>query len=393
MVGNFSFAFNKLLISGAGSLFDLKRYIPMAGGRVGLITAPSFLNHENGTKYINRLKEYGFETLSFTVHGEPTPETVNRITDELKNIEIDIIIAVGGGSVLDAGKAVSAMVPVDGRVEDYLEGIGDRSPTGAKIPFIAIPTTSGTGSEATMNGVISRKGPSGFKKSIRHPNYIPDAAVLDPTLITSCPATLTAACGMDAFSQLLESFVSSKASPASDLLAWDGLTRFVSSFDLLMGDLENPELRAGISLASYYSGLTLANAGLGVVHGLAGPLGGFSEIPHGAACGTLLYDAFRMTLNKIRVAGSERGGAAGQALDKMARLGSHIEGRILSPGDGCDRLLEMLKGWNEKYKMPRLSDYGFTGSDLDKTAGAGGSKNHPVAFSHEEMIELLQCRL
>ena len=230
MVGGFSFYFNRHLLTGPGSLFALAKYMPVSSGRLGLIGAPSFLKSERGGDYKKLLADSGFKVSVFSVHGEPAPDTVDDISSELGGFKPDVIVAVGGGSVLDTGKAVSAMIPVNGRVEDYLEGVGTKKPSGEKIPFTAVPTTSGTGSEATMNGVVSKKGPDGYKKSLRHPSYIPDAAVLDPELVLSCPPNVTAACGMDAFSQLLESYVSKKAGPLSDALAYDGLKRFLRSF-------------------------------------------------------------------------------------------------------------------------------------------------------------------
>ncbi len=199
-----------------------------------------------------------------------------------------------------AGKAVSAMIPVEGSITDYLEGVGDREHPGTKIPFIAMPTTSGTGSEMTKNAVISEVGEHGFKKSLRHNNFIPEMAIIDPEMMLSCPAGLTAASGMDAFTQLLESYVSRQANPMTDALALQGLKQIKNY--LLRAYLEgdnNLEARSGMALAAMFSGITLAHAGLGLVHGFASPLGAYFDIPHGVVCGTLMAPVFAYTIENL----------------------------------------------------------------------------------------------
>ena len=153
-----------------------------------------------------------------------------------------------------------------------------------------------------------------------------------------------------------------------------------------MENLSDRDLRSEIALVSYYSGMNLANAGLGVVHGLAGPVGGFSHMPHGSVCGTLLHDAFRMTVEKLK-------GTESPVLNKLAGLGSFLAGRELPVDEGCGVLLTRLESWKRKYDIPRLSDYGFSRQDLEKIAAAGGNKDHPVEFSREDMFKLLECRL
>lgn len=284
MVAGGTLYFNRILKFGPGVLGQVCDVLPKDLSRIALIGAPSFLNSPKGEDFCTHLSTRGLSVHSFPVHGEPSPETVDAITGTIKGAALQGVVAVGGGSVLDAAKAAAAMVFEEGSVEDYLEGVGTKLPSGRTLPLVAVPTTSGTGSEATKNAVISRPGRTtavsanqkpGFKKSLRHDNYLPAAALLDPELTLSCPSAVTASCGMDAFSQLLESFLSTKANPVTDALAWDGLIRFLKAFPSLMEDLENPSLRFEIALGAYYSGLTLANAGLGAVHGMAGALGGF----------------------------------------------------------------------------------------------------------------------
>jgi alcohol dehydrogenase class IV len=293
--------------------------------------------------------------------------------------------------VVDAGKAISAMLPCAGSVRSYLEVVGDREHPGEKLPFIAVPTTAGTGSEATKNAVLSSVGLDGFKASLRHDNFVPDLAVIDPELSLSCPADVSAACGMDAFCQLLESFVSTKASPLTDSLAIAGLRQAAGSLLAVCttgaGDLG---ARASMAQASFLSGITLANAGLGVVHGFAAPIGGFFPIPHGVVCGSLLAPAVSITIAKLRV--GERENAP--ALEKFAAIGALVAGG--AAGDvagGCDALIDWLYRLAERLAIPRLSDYGVHASDCDRIIERAGSKNNPVPLNREEMRRILLERI
>lgn len=338
------------------------------------------------------LSRHTVRTSRVTVKGEPTPALVDGAVREHRGAGAGVVIAVGGGSVLDAGKAVSAMLPVDGSVLDYLEEVGTPgSHSGVKVPFVAVPTTAGTGSEATKNAVLSHVGPEGFKVSLRHDNFVPDVAVVDPALALTCPAATTAACGMDALTQLLESFVSPAASPLTDALALSGLERAAASLvAACTRGTSDTGARAGMAYAALVSGITLANAGLGVVHGLAGALGGLYEIPHGVACGTLVGPATRVNISRLRDSG---GGSA--ALAKYAAAGA-----VLAGGHGdesvevlCDLLVETIERWVEELGIPRLADYGVMESGLDALASSAGQKNNPVTLTEGDIRGILASRL
>ena len=326
-----------------------------------------------------------------TVVGEPSPMRVDQIVARYRALKLDWVIGIGGGSAMDAGKAISAMLPQEGSVSDFLEGREVRKHDGRKIPYIAIPTSSGTGSEATKNAVLSEIGAHGYKNSLRHDNLVPDIALIDPELMLSCPPALTAACGLDALTQLLESYVSTKASPMSDALALSGLEHFAAGFmpAYERGD-RDIEARSHMAYAAFLSGVTLANAGLGVVHGFASPLGGYFDIPHGVVCGTLLGEATRLNIEVLL----EDESANRLVLEKLARVGALLAGR--SHGtlrEDCDQLLTITQGWITQTGIPRLGQFGVTTDDFAKILDKTNNKNSPVVLSREQMQSILQARL
>ncbi|NTW11256.1 MAG: iron-containing alcohol dehydrogenase, partial [Chlorobiaceae bacterium] len=301
------------------------------------------------------------------------------------------VLAIGGGSVLDAGKAVSAMLPQNLPVERFIEGQEGFLPhDGRKAPFVAVPTTSGTGSEVTNNAVISRVGVNGFKRSLRHTAFVPDIAVIDADLMISVPRELTAASGMDACTQLLEAFVSPYASPYTDALAVDGLRFFSRSFiPVCTGLPDDSAARSDIAYAALMSGIALGNAGLGIVHGFASSVGGFFEIPHGTLCATLLAEATRENIKQLEALGPDQ-----LALRKYARAGEILSGKP-SPDarSGCERLVAVLEGWQEMLGFPRLSEFGIGGNDIGKITAITRSKSNAVQLGEENMKNILIARL
>ena len=283
------------------------------------------------------------------------------------------------------------MLPQSGSVKDFLEGREVRKHDGRKLPFIAVPTSSGTGSEATKNAVLSEVGENGFKSSLRHDNFMPDIAVIDPELMRSCPPGVTAACGLDALTQLLESWVSSKASPISDALALSGLEHVAVGFLRACEDGENDlEARGHMAYAALLSGLTLANAGLGLVHGFAGPIGGFSPMPHGEVCGTLLAETTRTTLTVL----FENPQKNALALEKYARAGAILAGRSAgSVAADCQQLTQLLDDWVERTRISRLGQYGITAADFPKILQRSNGKNSPAELSQQQMAAILAARL
>jgi len=363
------------------------------GNRILIITGThSFTSSGKKDILDQALSKKSVKAFYVSLKGEPSPDFVDDTVFRFNNSGITSVCAVGGGSVIDAGKAVSAMLFHDDSVLDYLEGVGTgKKHDGAKAPFIAVPTTAGTGSEATINAVLSRIGPGGFKKSLRHDNFVPDVAVVDPELMLSCPPDITASSGLDAFCQLLESYVSTKATPLTDALAYSGL--YHASRNLVQvctTDAGSIEVRAGMAYAALLSGITLANAGLGIVHGIASALGGLFAIPHGVICGTLLGAATEVTINELK----KQEAAGDRALQKYARAGTLLSEDECQDTDMCRNLLiRKLHEWTGILHMPLLSKYGVTESDINDILDRTGNKNNPVELDRCMIRRIIEMRL
>lgn len=372
---NFSFSANKRVLFGSGQTLAAVDLAKDFDGRILLLTGKTVGKSREVNNLKQELKKLGYVLAEESISGEPGPQCIDALRDEHKGKPPAVILALGGGSVVDAGKAVSAMLKEEGSIQDFLEGIGSRTPSGNKIPFIAIPTTAGTGSECTKNAVISKTGPQGYKKSLRHDNYIPDAAIVDPDWLHSLPPGIMASCGMDAFSQLLESYISTKANPVTDALAFRGLCDFIPAFTrVLTGKIQDNDYY-NIALGASLSGLTLANAGLATVHGIAGVLGGLKPIPHGTACGLLLPEVMVRTIS-----GLEEKDPQHRALLKIRTLENQ-----------CGLLLpDLLLNWKEIASLPLLGEMGFDDDSVRQAAGLSDNKNSPVLFSEEERFHILK---
>lgn len=329
------------------------------------------------------------------IDGEPSPQRVDEIVAEYRQGGIDVVVGIGGGSVLDAAKAVAGLLRTGTSVMDHLEGVGKGLPyPGPAVPFIAAPTTAGTGSEATKNAVLSVQGPQGFKKSFRDERLVASIALVDPDLLAACPRNQLAANGMDALTQLLEAYVSLNASAFTDPLAWSGLEAFREGFwPAWQGD--SPQATDGygqLAYASLMSGVVLAQAGLGAVHGLASPLGAFFPIPHGEVCGTLVAETTAANLVALRQRSPHD-----TALARYARAGRLLaDVPQANDPEACDALVATLRDWTERLAMPRLGDFGVGHGDLDRVvanARGGSMKTNPLVLEDEELAALLTSRL
>jgi len=389
-VMKFSFSRMPSIRFAPGSLAELPKIATGFGRNAILVTGGRSLEASGARdRILKSLAASGMTVSTVSVTGEPSPELVDDAVKSHSASVIDLVIAVGGGSVIDAGKAISAMLHLREPVAEYLEVVGTKTHDGVKTPFIAVPTTAGTGSEATKNAVLSRTGEGGFKRSLRHDNLVPDIALIDPELMTRCPREITAPSGLDALTQLIESYVSTAASPLTDALAWSGLEKVKESLVPVCssggGDVA---YRGAMAYGALMSGITLANAGLGVVHGVASPLGSIFGIPHGIACGTMLAAAVKATVRKLIAADDVAG------LQKYARIGSLFTGcDIREKGQCCVRLVETLEGLVETLAMPRLSKFGVREEHFDRIIADGGNKNNPVPLDREETAAMLRSRL
>ncbi len=389
MIKPFQFARLPLIIFGNGKVSELPGLIKRYGKTVLLVTGrTSFGKTSAAMKFFETAKAEGIELNILTIPGEPSDDMIDIATSSYRSNSPDVIVSIGGGSVIDAGKAVSAMIPVQGNVIDFLEGVGTRDHPGMKIPFIAVPTTSGTGSEATKNAVISRVGKDGFKKSLRHENFVPDIALVDPELTLSCLPDITAASGMDCFTQLAEAYLSTKSNEYTDALALEGLKAIKSSLTRAYRNGDDPEARAGMSFAALTSGICLANAGLGVIHGFASSIGGLYNIPHGIICGTLMAVSNELTVKRLREVDGTN-----PALKKYLILAK----LFLDDDRGNDDkmtggFIEYLHNLTEELKLPGLKSAGISENDLNGIAEATDCKNNPVKLSISDLLYILQRR-
>ncbi len=380
---------------GSGTFHRLPSLLAGFGKHVLIVTGGRSLRATPHWAWLTAtLKEQGFSWKEIAVSSEPSPQMVDQAVQELRGDGIEAVLGIGGGSVLDAAKAVAGLLRPGNSVLDHLEGVGPELPyRGPATPYIAVPTTAGTGSEATKNAVLSVGGKEGFKKSFRDEQLVPQYAVVDPDLLATCPPGLIAANGMDAFTQLLESYVSSRANPFTDALAESGLAAVRDGLlPWHRGGPASAPARERMAYAALLSGVTLAQVGLGSVHGLASPLGAFFPIPHGVVCGTLVAAATRQN-----IAAMENREPDNPALAKYARAGRLLAeredmARDRAPSD----LVEILSRWTEQLQLPRLARYGVSASDLPAVvANCRGSsmKTNPIVLSDAEVTEVLAQRL
>jgi len=302
---------------------------------------------ERAEQLLERLNKHEIEYATFNVASEPTTTIVKQAIDQARQANSDLVIGIGGGSVLDTGKVVAAMLTNAGQLTDYLEIVGLGKPiTQSPVPYIAIPTTAGTGAEVTQNAVLGVPEYK-VKVSMRSPMMLPRLAVVDPELTYSMPPSVTASTGLDTITQLMEAFVSNKANPMTDGICREGLKRAGRSLLAAYKDGSNRDARQDMSLASLFSGLALTNAGLGAVHGFAGPLGGMICAPHGVICARLLPFVMQANIQALQ----SRAGSS-PALDRYDQIAQLLTGNVTAKAaDG----LRWVQDICLQLKVPPLS--------------------------------------
>lgn len=327
------------------------------------------------------------------VQGEPTVALIDKLVTNAPQ-DIDLVVGIGGGSVLDAAKAIAGLLPERHSILDYLEGVGcGRTLQQPPVPFIAVPTTAGTGSEATKNAVISEPGQ--FKKSFRDARLVAHQAWLDPSWLVDCPASVRYPTAMDALTQLLESYVTLKANPMTDALAWQGMVLFQGALSALDGDdeMQKQQAYANLMLAASLSGITLANAGLGAVHGLAGPIGAFFDAPHGVVCARLLAPITRENIQALRAQSGQE--AVLRKYGAIARLlrGEPVE---VASADDAENLIEELERLTQRYVTQGLADFGMNQNNIGQVLGvcrAGSMLGNPLVLSDEALARAITAAL
>jgi len=381
---------------GSGRINEVPALAATYGRTALLVTGKhSFCSTPRWQSFTQLLESEGMNWLHLTVSGEPSPMLVDQTVKQFRDESVDVVIAIGGGSVLDAAKAIAGLLPHGNSVMDYLEGVGKNVPyQGPSTPFIAVPTTAGTGSEATKNSVLSVQGREGFKKSFRDECLIPEYAVIDPDLLASCPRELVAADGMDALTQLLESYASLKANPFTDALAWSGMAAVKEGF-FAAWEGNEPDAshgRGAMAYAALLSGITLAQVGLGSVHGLASPLGAYFPIPHGVVCGTLVSAATEINIKAMQEREPDN-----PALAKYAQVGRLLGGQTgIDDAMARSSLTALLAEWSERLQLPRLNGYGITAADFPLiVANSRGSsmQTNPIVLTDAEINAILMQRL
>lgn len=372
------------VLSGPGSL--QKVFDELTGRRLLCIVSPSAFAHQTVMELFDAFATRKIRYHREQVSGEPTVEVIDTITERYLEGTVDTVIGIGGGSVLDAAKAVSAMLlhrrnPLmrASSVLEYLEGVGDKPAPAGRLGLVLIPTTAGTGSEATKNAVLTRVGDGGFKKSLRHDSYVCDLAVLDPTLLETAPLSVLIPSGMDALTQLLEAYFSVSTNQYIHSLVLQALTDMPYA---LMGLIEKTGRRedhlSTLSYGAFVSGVGLAHAGLGYVHGLSGPMGAIHAIPHGVACALLIAKTNRAMFTR-----AINDGDADEYLTRLHRLALAWD---LTNQEQAIQLLERLEILAQ---LPPASSFGFSREDMDTLDVLKAQRNAPVRIKGDEVRDIL----
>jgi alcohol dehydrogenase class IV len=382
----FEFATATRIIFGAGTLREAGPVARGFGSRALVVTGQS---GQRAAGLLAGLQEAGLAATTFPVSGEPDLETVKAGVILAKQRECELVISFGGGSVLDAGKAIAAMLANPGELLDYLEVIGRGNPPATpSAPFIAIPTTAGTGSEVTRNAVIASPEHR-VKVSLRGPGMLPKVALVDPELTYDLPPAVTASTGLDALTQVIEPYVCSRPNPVTDAVCVEGIRRAARSLRLAFKDGRNVAAREDMSVASLFGGLALANAGLGAVHGFAGPIGGMFPAPHGAVCAALLPHVMQTNLRALRARAPQN-----ESLRRYADAARLVTGRETATAEDG---VEWVRGLVADLQIPRLSAYGLAAANtaelVDKAAKSSSMKANPIALTPDELAATLQNAL
>jgi alcohol dehydrogenase class IV len=378
----FEFATAGRILFGEGTLREAGGIARRYGDRALIVTGGT-PGRASPLEDVLRQSGVSFETVS--IPGEPTTGQVTDGVEAARRFRPHAVIGFGGGSALDAAKAIAALLANPGDIFDYLEVIGAARPLTVKpLPCIAIPTTAGTGSEVTRNAVIKSEE-HGVKVSIRHPDILPCAAIIDPELTLELPPAVTAAAGLDAFTQVIEPYVSRRANPLTDAICRDGIRLAAGALRKAFTDGHDAAARRDMCLASLYGGMALANAGLGAVHGFAGPVGGMFPAPHGVICARLLPAVIETNIRALQA--REPDSPALCRYDEIARL---VTGCAQARADDGIRWIQRLC---EDLRIPPLGACGIRATHVPdlvrKAAESTGMKTNPITLTGDELAAIL----
>ena len=391
MIGSFDFATAGRIIFGPNRVKELPKLAREFGTRVFLVTGGDQGRHRN---VIQALETAGLELGHCAITGEPSVADVESGAGSARNHRATVVIGIGGGSVIDAAKAIAALATNEGPALDYLEVVGRALPLPQRaLPIIAAPTTAGTGSEATRNAVLCVPEKR-VKVSLRHISMLPSVALVDPELTLSLPPDVTAQTGLDALTQLIEPYLSCKATPMTDTLCWAGILKVQLALKPSFDDGSDLAARAEMSMASLWGGIALANSGLGVIHALAGPLGGMFPAPHGAICAALLSHGLETNLIAARLPSAAKSPSAGKFVQRMESLASAMTGgQAKSPDSAIEAIRKLIQSLN----IPPLSSWGVTESDIPEIAKkaleTSSMKGNPFPLTAADVEGLLRRSL
>jgi len=386
----FEFATATRIIFGPGTLREVGPIAAKMGHRALVVTGRTALQQvqdkpARAAPLLDALAEQGIEIIPYSVAGEPTVEMARLGTRRAQEADCDLVIGFGGGSALDTGKAVAALLTNGGDPLDYLEVIGRGQPlTRPAAPYIAIPTTAGTGAEVTRNAVLASPEHR-VKVSLRSPLMLPRLALVDPELTHSLPPSVTASTGLDALTQVIEPYVSNRANPLTDALCREGMRRAARSLHRAYEQGDDAEAREDMALVSLFGGLALANAKLGAVHGFAGPMGGMFSAPHGAICGRLLPHVMAVNVRALHERQPES-----EALHRYDEVAQILTGNDdATAADGVAWMQELC----DALHIPALSSYGVAPADfpllIEKGSAASSMQGNPIQLTPDEMREIL----
>jgi len=380
---SFEFATATQIVFGPGMIQRVPHAAARMGRRALLVTGQ---DARRSTALNEAVTSAGLVCTVFHTGGEPSVPMAEKAVGQARQDQVDLVIAIGGGSAIDLAKVVAAMLTNEGDLACYLEVVGQGRPLAHRcVPWIAIPTTAGTGAEVTCNAVLGVPQ-HGRKVSIRSPLMLASLAVVDPELTYSLPPQVTASTGLDALTQLIEPFVSTAANPMTDGLCREGIMRVGRSLRRAYADGRSAAAREDMAVASLFGGLALANAKLGAVHGLAGPLGGHLHAPHGEVCGRLL--PFVMEANVLALHQRSPGSEALVRFDEVGRL---LTGRS---GARAAEAIQWVYTTCSDTGIPRLSHWGLTPDDIPRMAEmaqtSSSTKGNPILLTADELAKVLE---